>query len=96
MYPYCAQVRELLPLVAGHFVQQRAFHVHDFIVRERKNEILAPRVQQAKRQRVVIATAKQRIGLKVFQRVVHPSHVPLEIKTEPARVNRLAHSGPRS
>jgi hypothetical protein len=37
----------------------------------------------------VIATAEQRIGLKILQRVVHPPHVPLEIKTETAAVDRM-------
>src|SRR5438105_4361817 len=62
-----AQVREFLPFVAGHFVKQRAFHVHNFIVRKRKNEVFAPRVEQTEGQRVVIAGAKQRIGLKMFE-----------------------------
>ena len=43
----------------------------------------------------MIARAKQRIGLKIFQRVVHPTHVPLKIKTEPTRINRMTDSGPR-
>src|SRR6266849_3303225 len=89
-----AQVRELLPLVARHLVQQRALHMHYFIVREGQDKVLAPRVQQTKSQRVVIAAAKQRISLKVFERVVHPTHVPFEIETEPTRVNRMTYRWP--
>jgi hypothetical protein len=55
--------------------------MHDFIVREGKNEVLAPGVEQTECQRVVIAAAKQWISLKVLERVVHPAHVPLEVKT---------------
>ena len=84
-----AQVRKLLPLVARHFVQQRAFHVHNFIVRKRQDKVFAPRVNQAKRQRIVISAAKQSIRLKILERVVHPTHVPLEIKPQPAGVNRM-------
>ena len=95
MYPIQrAQVRKLLPLLAGHLVEQRALHVHNFIVRQRQNKVLTPRVDQTKRQRVVIAAAKQRIGLKILQRVVHPAHVPFEIETEAAGVNRMTHHGP--
>src|SRR2546423_3321505 len=91
-----AQVRELLPLVAGHLVHERTFHVDDFIMRERKYEVLAPRVEQTKRQSVVVAAAKQWISLKIFERVVHPTHVPLKIKSQPARINRMTDGGPGS
>src|SRR5437588_11294149 len=77
-----AQVRELLPFLAGHLIEQRALHMHDFVVRERENEVLAPRVEQTESQRVVIAGAKERIGLKVLQRVMHPADVPFEVESE--------------
>ena len=34
------QVGELLPQVAGHLVEQRALAVHDFVVRQRQDEVL--------------------------------------------------------
>ena len=89
-----AQVRELLPFVARHLVQQRALHVHDFIMREGENEVLSPRIEQTKSQRGMIARAKERIGLKILERVVHPAHVPLEIKTQPAGINRMTDRRP--
>ena len=33
------QIGELLPLVARHFADQRAFAVHHFVVRQRQDEI---------------------------------------------------------
>ena len=41
-----AQVRELLPLVAGHLADERALAVHDFVVRQRQHEVLGERVHQ--------------------------------------------------
>ena len=35
------QVGELLPVVAGHLAEQRAFAVDDLVVRQRQNEVLA-------------------------------------------------------
>src|SRR5437660_58209 len=91
-----AQVRELLPFLAGHLIEQRAFHVHNFIVRERENEVLAPRVEQTESERVMIAGTKERIGLKILEGIVHPAHVPLEVETEAARVNRMTNLRPCS
>src|SRR5690349_20546771 len=65
-----AQVRELLPLVAGHLVYQRGFHMNNLDVGKGKDEVLAPRVEQTKRQGVVITATKQRIGLKILQRLM--------------------------
>src|SRR5437667_7498168 len=76
-----AQVRELLPFLAGHLIEQRALHMYDFVVRERENEVFAPRVEQTESERVVIAGTKEWIGLKILERVVHPAHVPFEIET---------------
>src|SRR2546421_2261093 len=89
-----AQVCEFLPLVAGHLVHERALHVYDLIMREGKDKVLAPRVQQTKRQSVVHTAAKQGISLKVFQRVMHPAHVPLEVETQSARINRMTDRRP--
>src|SRR3954464_15266167 len=41
-----AQVRELLPAVARHLREQRALAVHDLVVRQRKDEVLVPRVDE--------------------------------------------------
>ena len=40
------QVGELLPQVARHLVEQRAFAVHHFVVRERQHEVLGEGVDQ--------------------------------------------------
>src|SRR5260370_42311634 len=41
-----AEIGELLPHVAGHFVEKRALSVNDFVVREGKKEILGEGVEQ--------------------------------------------------
>src|SRR5262249_49317553 len=46
------QVGKLLPGVPGHLAEQRALAVDDFVVRERKHEILAERIPEGKTQPV--------------------------------------------
>src|ERR1051325_5032542 len=88
------QVGKLLLSCAGHLVEQRALHVHHFVMRKRKNKVFTPRVEQTKRQRVVITSTKEWIGLEILQSVVHPTHVPLEIEAKAAGVNRAADCRP--
>src|SRR5260370_37007083 len=40
------EIGELLPHVAGHFVEERIFSVDDFVVRERKKEIFREGVKK--------------------------------------------------
>ncbi len=89
-----AEVGKFLFLRAGHLIQQSALHVYNFIVRERQDKVFTPGVEQTKRQRVVITSTKQWIGLKILKRVVHPSHVPFEIESQSACVNRMTNLGP--
>src|SRR5215207_1620538 len=49
-----AQVGELLPAVALHLIEQRAFAVNHLVVREGENVILAPRIEKAEGEIVVM------------------------------------------
>ena len=90
-----AQVRALLPRVAGHLVDQRPLAVHDLVVRERQHEVLRERVDHRERQLVVVVAAVDRVLLEVLERVVHPAHVPLEAEAEAAEVGRARDARPR-
>src|SRR5579872_6546226 len=90
-----AQVGELAPAVARHFVEQRALAVHDLIMRERQDEILAPRVHQPEGEIAMMKAAENRIEAEVAERVVHPAHVTFEAEAETAYINRTADSRPR-
>ncbi len=90
-----AIVRELAPLVARHLVQQRAFSVHDLVMRERQDEMLREGVYERERDQMMVMAPVDRIERHVAQRVVHPPHVPLEVKAEPAQVNGAADTGVR-
>ena len=56
-----AQIREPLPVVARHAAEDRALAVHDFVVRQRQDEILGECVVQAERDLLVMVLAIDRI-----------------------------------
>ena len=89
-----AQVRELLPAVARHLVQERALAVDDLVVGEREDEALRERVDQPERELVVVVQPVHGLVVEVVERVVHPAHVPLEAEAEPAGVGRPRHARP--
>ena len=89
-----AQIRELLPAVARHLAEQRALAVHHLVVAQRQHEILGEGVEQAERHLVVMVAAVHGVLAHIFQRVVHPPHVPLVAEAEPAAVDRAGHLRP--
>jgi hypothetical protein len=58
-------------------------------MRQRQNEILRERVMQAEQDVAVMVLPVHRILADVFQRVVHPAHVPFIAEAEPAIFDRL-------
>ena len=90
-----AQRGGLLPGVARRLLHQRAFAVHDLVVRERQHEVLVERVEHRERQVLVLPAPEDRILADVGQDVVHPAHVPLEREAQPADPRRPADGGKR-
>ena len=88
------QIRAFLPSVARHFADERTLAVNDFIVRERKKEILVERVQDAECELIVMVLSEDRIVLHVRKRIVHPPHVPLHAESKPSSIPRQRHARP--
>src|SRR3974377_325491 len=72
------QVRELLPVVAGHLLVEGSLAVDYLVMREGEDEVLTEGVHHAEREFVVVIAAVDWVASQVTQRVVHPAHVPLE------------------
>ncbi|OPZ67730.1 MAG: hypothetical protein BWY83_02530 [bacterium ADurb.Bin478] len=89
-----AQVGELLPKIARHFIQQRPLAVHHLVVTEHKNEILMKGVKQGEGDHVVMVFAVQRILAEIGEEIVHPSHVPLHVESQAAEIGGLGNAGP--
>jgi len=83
-----AQRGELLPPVAGNLANQRAFHVHHFVVRQREHEVLAEGVHQREGEQMMMPAPVDGVLADIFERVVHPAHVPLQGEAQPAQVRR--------
>jgi hypothetical protein len=90
------EVGELLPHIAGHFVEKRVFSVDDFVVREGKKEILGESVEQGESELVVFVFAMDGVVGEIFQGVVHPAHVPFETETQASKINGARDGGPGS
>src|SRR5438067_4274501 len=89
-----AHVGKTLPVVAGHPPEYRTFAVHDFVMRQRQDEIFRKRVVQAEQDVAVMMFAVDWILADVVQRVVHPAHTPFVAESEPAIFYRARHLRP--
>ena len=90
-----AQRRQLLVAGAPRLAQQRALAVHDLVVADRQDEVLAERIHEGEGHRAVVVLAEDRVLAEVAQGVVHPAHVPLEPEPEAALLGRRRDAGPR-
>ena len=68
--------------------------MHDLVVAERQDEVLAERVGRSKGEFAVVMRAVDRIAGQVAERVVHPPHVPLEPEPQATDLGRTRHHGP--
>src|SRR6266705_1426742 len=89
-----AQICKALPFVARHAAEDGALAVHDLVMGERQDKIFGERVVQAEQDLTVMMLAVDRIPADVFERVVHPSHIPLVAESQPAPVNGLRYHRP--
>src|SRR5258708_39279210 len=91
-----SQIGELLPPIAGHLVEQCALAIYDLVVGKRQNEVFEPGVDKTKSKTVVMESTMNRLLGEVLERIVHPSHVPLEAETQPTHIKRTTYAEPRS
>ena len=89
------EVGELLPVVAGHAAEDRAFAVHHFVVRQRQHKIFVKGIDETKGQIVLMMTAVHRIASHIGERVMHPAHIPFVLKAQPAVGDRSRDLRPR-
>ena len=78
----CPKIGEFVHGISGHLAQHGAFKMHHFIMGKYQNIVLCRIVAHGKGHLVMVVLAEIRIQLHIVAEVVHPSHVPLEGKTE--------------
>src|SRR5204862_4495692 len=80
-----AKVREALPRVAVHLLEERA--AGHIVVRERKNEALLVRIDRTERQRILRLGSEHRIDTEVATGVVTAAEGPSQIEAETAQLD---------
>ena len=81
--------------VARMLVDEGAFAVDDFIVRDGQDEVLGEGVEEGEGQTVVVVLPTETVEVEVADDVVHPAHVPFEVEAEAADGGGLRNVGPR-
>ncbi|MBG9885398.1 hypothetical protein ABE10_02110, partial [Bacillus toyonensis] len=84
---------EPLVVVTGHLGEETAFAVHDLVVADRQDVVLAERIHEGEGHLALVVATVERVALDVFQGVVHPPHVPFEAEAESGVVGRRGDPG---
>ena len=92
----CPEICKLELALARHLADHRALPVHDLIVRECQNKVLAVRIDHTERQLTVVMGTEDRIELHIIKEIIHPAHVPLIIKAQSVLLYRSRHLRPCS
>ena len=87
------EVGKLLPPGPRHLADHRAFAMHDLVMADRQNEVFGEGIVQTKGHLVVMVGTVDRVFADVFERIVHPAHVPLEAEPQTARIDRGRDAG---
>ena len=88
------QVVKLRIPVARHLSHERSFSVHHLVMGQAQDEILTVSINHTEDQLAVMPGTEHRIIVHIAQEVIHPSHIPLEIKSKPVILHRTRHLRP--
>ena len=78
------KIGKFLPFVAGHFAEHGTFAVNNLIMRNRQNKVFVEGIKQSESQHAVVIFAVNRLMADIFQRVVHPAHIPFVAEPQAA------------
>ncbi len=68
--------------------------MHNLVVRQRQNEVLGERVENGEGELTLVVFAVDGVLVEVFERVVHPAHVPFHAEAQAADIDGLGDHGP--
>src|ERR1051326_4546853 len=88
------EIGKFLPFISRHLLDQRPFAVDDFIVTQNQNEVFLKGIDQKESDVSLVITPEYRVERHVFEKVVHPTHVPFEPESEAAEIGRAGNAGP--
>ena len=77
-----SQICEFIFIKARHFIEHRAFQVHNLIMGKRQNIIFAFVIAHGKCQFIMIIFSEDRIEAHIRTEIMHPAHIPFEGKAK--------------
>ena len=77
-----SQIGQLLIFVTGHFVQERALHMHHFVMTQRQKIVFVVHIDETEGKMVMMMLSIDGVVFEIFQSVVHPAHIPFVSETE--------------
>ena len=69
-------------IIARHLIKERLLAVNDLIMRDGQNKFFIEGIEHGECKLVMDVLPEKRIGLYIFQKIVHPSHIPFKGESE--------------
>ena len=86
---------KLAPPIARHTGNEAALTMNHLIMAQRKHKVLVELIHGGKRQKAMVTGAEGEVRLAIMQRVIHPSHIPLQMEPKTAHGRRIGYQRPR-
>src|SRR6266699_2454052 len=67
----CTQVRETLPEITRHLINQGSLYMYDFVVRKWQNKVFGVGIHQRERDVVVVISSMNRVHVHGVQHSMH-------------------------
>lgn len=88
---HCPRMRKLVFILTVHFVENGSLSMNNFIMGKRQKIAVIVKVHHREGQLVIPGRSVCRCGLKILERVMHPSHIPFVVKSTPTVIYIQCH-----
>ena len=92
----CTQVFKFIRNLARHFADHGRFAVHNLIMGKYQHEFFTVGVDHTEGQLTMVLASEIRIQMHIARKIIHPAHIPFQIKTKSVLFNRLCYLRPCS
>ena len=90
----CLQICKFIIQITWHLIQHGAFQMHHLIMGQHQNIILTVSVAHGESHLVMVIFSEIWIQLHILQEIIHPAHIPLKSKAQPAIIHVFGHTRP--
>ena len=78
-----------------HFIEQGTFSMYYFVVGKHENVLFTQMIGQTEAELFMMKLLKIRVQFHIFQKVIHPSHIPFIRKSKTVVLNTFCDTRPR-